>query len=312
MARQSQRFQGVPFADHFGPARVLEVDREAGRVQVMMGASDDPAEEHSGPRRAWAQWALPQPCTASWGDTLLIAGQTIDDLYVIGALGFAGQPADDEAPPAEGAELQLQSGARAVVARESDGERLEVYSEQGRLLFSYAPSGGRSRVELPEGDVEFVSRKGKIDFVAAGGVRFFSREPIELTSAAEVRLAALDAAGKTFSALGVGTRRLDLQSEEIRVKSKKGRLEIDRASFVGRSFSSSVKVLRSVAERSESVVGTAIEKARNVYRSVEELSQLRAGRVRTLVSDFYDLKSRNTRIRSDEEVRVDAKRINLG
>jgi len=278
----------------------------------MMGASEDPSDAHSGPRRAWAAWALPQPCNASWGDTLLVAGETIDDLYVIGALGSAGQGEEDEAPRAEQRELCLESGARAAVTQEADGERLEVYSEQGRLLFSYAPSGGRSRVELPEGDVEFVSRKGRIDFVAARGVRFFSREPIELMSASGVRLAAVDAARKTFSALGVGTRRLDLQGEELRVTSKTGRLEIDRASFVGRSFSSSVEILRSVAERSESVVGTAIEKARNVYRNVEELSQLRAGRVRTLVSDFYDLKSRNTRIRSDEEVRVDAKRINLG
>jgi ribosomal protein L17 len=67
-----------------------------------------------------------------------------------------------------------------------------------------------------------------------------------------------------------------------------------------------------VAERVESVVEQVIEKAKRSYRSVEDVAQLCAGRVRILVTDTYHLKARKTLLRSSRDFKVKADQIHLG
>ena len=62
----------------------------------------------------------------------------------------------------------------------------------------------------------------------------------------------------------------------------------------------------------ESIAEQVIEKAKRTYRSVEEVAQLRAGRVRTLVKDTYHLKARKTLLRSSRDFKVKADQIHLG
>lgn len=321
MSGRAERVQGLPRAEFFGPARVLEVDEERGRIHVMMAAADPSSDEPGAPRSAWAEPALSSPWRVGWGDTVLVAGQTIEDLYVIGVIGMLDEtspmpqnpdPTQKGPVAAESREISLRNGARAEVEVEGDSESLRVYSEEGRLLFEYDPARGRSRVDLPDGDVQFVSRRGRIDFIAARGVGFFSRESIELMSAEGVKLAAANALDKTFSVLEVGKRKIDLKSDQLEVSARRGAVEIERAEYRGGRLATTLEVVRLVAERSESVVGTAIEKAKNVYRRVEQLSQLETGRLRLLVNDLYQLKSRNAIVKADETVKIDGDKIHLG
>ena len=55
-----------------------------------------------------------------------------------------------------------------------------------------------------------------------------------------------------------------------------------------------------------------IEKARNVYRTVEQLSQLKAGRVRTLVASTFFFRTRKAFIHSEEDYKIKAEKIHLG
>jgi hypothetical protein len=55
-----------------------------------------------------------------------------------------------------------------------------------------------------------------------------------------------------------------------------------------------------------------LERAKNVYRQVEELQQTRAKRVRTLVEQSYQLNSETTTIKSRKNVNIDGERIHLG
>jgi hypothetical protein len=70
--------------------------------------------------------------------------------------------------------------------------------------------------------------------------------------------------------------------------------------------------VRLVAEKLETVAGSIMEKAKNVYRSTENLSQHRAGRIRMLIDSSFHLKSRTSVLKSSESVKVDAENINLG
>jgi len=55
-----------------------------------------------------------------------------------------------------------------------------------------------------------------------------------------------------------------------------------------------------------------IQRANDVYSKVANLSQLEAGRVRTLIESSYWMKAKRSYIRSGEEFKLDAKKIHLG
>lgn len=55
-----------------------------------------------------------------------------------------------------------------------------------------------------------------------------------------------------------------------------------------------------------------VERAEEVYREIEGLLQVRAGRVRSIVRDAYHLLAKRTRIVSEEDTSVDGKRVLLG
>ncbi len=311
---QSSSFvMGKLGAEFFGPARVVEVDDSGSRIQVMLAAAGAEGDQPSLPRSVWAERAMPLDCVLGWGDTVLVAGSESEDLYVIGVLGAPGpvpESAPRSQPQSEGArEMALSNGLRA---ESPDGESLSVYAADGRMLFRHDGDSGQSRVQLPEGDVEFVAGSGSIDFVAAEKIRFTSRQAIELSSLAGIRLAAHDAIEKATSLLNVTPRKVDFDSDELGVKASKAELSIEEASFRGQRLEATVRQIKSVVKRSETLAETVIEKAKNTYRSVEALSQLSAGRVRTLVEGAYQLKSRDAFLKSDEDFKIDGEKIHLG
>ncbi|MHC4960134.1 MAG: DUF3540 domain-containing protein [Planctomycetota bacterium] len=57
---------------------------------------------------------------------------------------------------------------------------------------------------------------------------------------------------------------------------------------------------------------TIVTRARNAYQAVEKLSQLVAGRMRTLVSGALQMKAKDTSIKSDRDTRIDGEQIHLG
>jgi lipopolysaccharide export system protein LptC len=62
----------------------------------------------------------------------------------------------------------------------------------------------------------------------------------------------------------------------------------------------------------ETIATRILERAKNVYRNVEELQQTRANRVRTLVQGTYQLNSETSYIKSEKNVNIDGERIHLG
>ena len=78
----------------------------------------------------------------------------------------------------------------------------------------------------------------------------------------------------------------------------------DLRSFVGRAVVH--------AERLETVAGVVTQTAQNLYQSVAELAQLRAGSLRTLVDGTVHLKAREVFQRAVEGFKIRAEKINLG
>jgi hypothetical protein len=66
------------------------------------------------------------------------------------------------------------------------------------------------------------------------------------------------------------------------------------------------------AGRWELVAERVIERAEDVYREVGSLLQVRAGRMRTIVRDTYQLFGKRVAVRAEEDTSIDGKRVLLG
>lgn len=67
-----------------------------------------------------------------------------------------------------------------------------------------------------------------------------------------------------------------------------------------------------IVERLETLAETIVETAKNAYRTVEQLAQLRTGRMRTLVDETYQFKSKNAFLKAEEDFKIKGEQIHLG
>ena len=305
MNRAATQPLDVPGTLYVGPARVLEVDEEGERIHVLVNSTGDDAPGSEGAWKAWAQPALPYDWDLGLGDTVLVAGEPDQGLFVVGILKA-------RARPTAAREILLDSGAKATVDGPPGDQRLQVFSAGGEMIFEHDPATGKSRVGAPAGDLEIVTREGNIDFIAARGVRFFAREPIQLRSLEGIEMAVADTGSDDLSSLDLHPGRVALRGTELGVSARKGELRIDETEVAGRRLSGAIANVKLAMDRCETVADIVIEKARNAYRTVAELTQLKTGRMRTLVDDTYQLRSRTALLKAEKDFKVNGEKIHLG
>jgi hypothetical protein len=186
-----------------------------------------------------------------------------------------------------------------------------VFYRQNELLFEYDEENRRARVNMSSGDLEFVAQNGNITF-RSGKEIAISGQAVRITSPAAVRLGITDAIGKICSALTLHHRGMKLSSPEIGIQAERGDFAVDEAVYTGSRFLGRIGCAKLIADTLETMAVSVFEKARNVYRTVEQLSQLKAGRVRTLVASTFYFRSRKAFLYSEEDYKIKAEKIHLG
>lgn len=208
--------------------------------------------------------------------------------------------------------VALSDGSGAVASNTRDGEVLQVHAPTGEVVFEYHAATGKSRILVPQGDLELVAQQGDIDLVSGRHIRLTAQQGVEIRTPGALRLAVSDALGRIASSLRMTGTETRVQSGHIKVTGRRGDVSLERARYRGQRLDSCIAEVRAVAGRLESVVGTLIEKAKDAYRKVEGLSQLRAGRTRTLVDGTCHLKAGRANLKAEKEFKVDGSTIHLG
>ena len=298
MLSMSENYSWITETRYLGPAHVLEIEGSNNRVCLGL-------EVNSEINEVWAQLAIPTPCQLSAGDKVLAMGNNIDELYIIGILDRVSEEAPVEKT------LHLSGGSRAQVSGPADEQSIQIYSKKRELLFEYDEKKGKAKVNLETGDIEFVSQKGNINFYAGQDI-LLSGQAVGITGRSGIVLGILNTLGKIQSAFTLKPRQMNLQSPEIEMEAQQGDFQIGKTSFTGKLFSGNVNVVKLNMDRIETVVQTFIQKAKSVYKTVSELSQLKTGRMRTLVESTFHLKSKKIFMKADEDVKVKADKIHLG
>jgi hypothetical protein len=96
------------------------------------------------------------------------------------------------------------------------------------------------------------------------------------------------------------------------VSAHRGDLRIEEAVYTGRKLLGNIGHAKLIAERLETAAQTMIEKAQNLFQSVEELSQFKTGRMRTLVKKTFHFKSNKAFVKAEEDYKIRAEKIHLG
>jgi hypothetical protein len=107
-------------------------------------------------------------------------------------------------------------------------------------------------------------------------------------------------------------KNIELNSPQFTLQSAKAELNMAETQYQGLRLSASIAHSKLFLGKLNTTVGRLIEKAKNVYRQVDNLNQLKAGRMRSLVKGSYHLKSESINQKAVKEVRIDGDKINLG
>jgi Protein of unknown function (DUF3540) len=169
--------------------------------------------------------------------------------------------------------LESSEGAVASVEEATETSTIKVFSKRQDLLFEYEPTTEKMRLHVAPGDLE-INVPGSIRFQAGN--------------------------------------RVDLVGREVNLQAESGTVRIDKMKFIGNRVDGVLKKSRLFIDRAERISKTVIEKSCNVYQTVEQLTQLRTGRLRTKVDSTYHVKARSAYLKAEQDVNVDGQRINLG
>ncbi len=143
-----------------------------------------------------------------------------------------------------------------------------------RFTIEEDDDSGKVIVSVPLGDLDFRAEKGSINLEAS--------------------------------------QNINLNCHELDLDSAKGDIKITEATYQGRILGMTVERTKMLIGKVNSTVGRLVEKAKNVYRDVENLNQVKAGRMRTLVDGSYHVKGERIVEKARKEVRIDGEKINLG
>ena len=135
--------------------------------------------------------------------------------------------------------VTARDGASARLERTADAESLTVRDREGRLLFQYDSASGRGVLVMPEGDLCLAAPRGRIELVAAGGIRAISGGEIAIEGKGGVRLGVVDGASS------------------IRVDREGAAIEADRATIRARARPISTSARPASARRSSTQRSTA-------------------------------------------------------
>lgn len=170
--------------------------------------------------------------------------------------------------------ITVDGGAYAAVAASPQADTLQVFSGRNELLFEYDEKHHRARIHVDSGDLEFITKDGNI----------------VLSSARDVVI----------------------HGNSVQVSGERGDIQLSQTNLSGTRLQAHYKQAKVVVDCFEGVFQTLTERAKNAFRSVEQLAQTKAGRIRTLVESTYFFKAKRAFVKADEDYKIRAEKVHLG
>ena len=298
MSEQTQNYSWMTDTRYMGPAQVLDIDDSGTYIYLRL-------EREFTAETIKARLAIPQPCILYPGDTVLAMGEDIENIFVIGVINQGTRM------KADSHRIMLENGTHAEVFCNHKKQAIQVFSHKRELLFEYDEKNGKARINLENGDIEFVTRKGNINFVAGKDI-MLNGQTVGITGRSGILMGILDKLGELKSVFSQNSDSMEMHSPKISVRAKKGDVQINDTMISGNKLSANIDSAKLMINRLETVSQTVISKAKNMYNTIDQLSQVKTGRMRFLIENTFHMKSHKTVMKSNDDFKINAKKIHLG
>lgn len=179
--------------------------------------------------------------------------------------------------------VRARRAAGCLLQPEVDDLVLVAVAREGAWVLTVLEreAGAASRVSL-DGDLELRLSTGKLTLSAQEGVDVASGAPLRVVAGeVDVHAGAASVSAQAVSLFGTA---VSLEAETVRV----------------------------AAAAVEQVVDRLTQRAKRVYRFVEEFEQLRAGRLDYVAKKLMELHGGSASVTADELVKVDGEQIHVG
>lgn len=107
-------------------------------------------------------------------------------------------------------------------------------------------------------------------------------------------------------------RKTGMVSPTIQATAEQGDFHIQRASFFGKFLLSQIDVVKTIADSMESFCQRLTSLSKHSHRQVEEVDQLRCGRLDYEADSLLHLQGEFARVEAEEDVHIGGERINIG
>jgi hypothetical protein len=218
---------------------------------------------------------------------------------------------DPEAPSSE-RRIATRCGASASVRSIGDADAIEIRDREGRLVFDYQPGSGRVIVSVPEGDLTLCAPRGNIDLVSAGSIRCHGVAGVSLEAGDLAPASPALRAEEIRPSLVLEGGAAHLSARQLDLSGQRANLSFVDATYRGERLSATIDCAKVVLTRMESIAVHVLQRAKRVFRQVEDVDQLAAGRSRTIVDGDYSVKSGHASIQAEGDVKIDGKQVYLG
>lgn len=185
-----------------------------------------------------------------------------------------------------------------------------VRDRRGRLLFEYDPEHERAVLHVAAGDLELVVPDGALRLRARDGVSIDTDGDLALRAGRSAVLEAVRGDGPS-ARIAMQPGELTLVGSVLTAAADRAELLASRIGVKAHQLESHVDRVRTVASVLDVRAGRIVERAKDVYREVERLSQTRAGRLKMVAKATLHLVGENTLVKARDRMKVKGERIHL-
>jgi hypothetical protein len=105
---------------------------------------------------------------------------------------------------------------------------------------------------------------------------------------------------------------IDLVSKDLDIRSLRGKASIRDFTFLGRVFRGNINAVKIISKTMSSITERLTQKARQSYRWIEGLEQVKAGRIKYFAEDSLFMKGKRSSLIAEKKVKIDGEKIHLG
>lgn len=216
----------------------------------------------------------------------------------------------EEDPTEIAKKLTANNGTIASLHSDEHGEKISIHNKSGLIIVEYYPETQQCHIQAPQGDLFLNAPTGSISLSSGENINLKCPGDIVIEGDNKIELRS----GILFpdnAHLSLKDNEAKLYGRKVAINAEQGDFSIVKSRLRTRSFAGKIDRARVSLSYLELLAETMHQKNKTFYQSVENLLQINAGKMRTLVRGLFNLKGKRTYLKADKDMKLKGDKIHL-